>query len=150
MHPYPITALAFAVAWTAAWFAFIRPALRRYARTTALMARIDAAEGSAWARLGLWLEGKKTLAVSFLLSGLTAARSAADQAAAAAVHAAAAAAGIPPEQLAPLQDKSLWSAFFTDARTMQIVAAVNILVVFLHLRGTNEAAAIVPAAQPGA
>ena len=136
---YALTALVFAAAWIAAWFAFIRPLLKRYALTTGLIARLDAAEGGLWARIKLWAEGKKTLALAFLTSALAAGKAATDQATAVVAN-------LSPDALQPLQDKGLWSAFLNDVWTLHIVAALGLLTAFMTLKGKVQAAQIAPKA----
>ena len=142
---YLLSASVFLAMWTTAWFAFIRPLLRRYRVTAGVVARLDAAEGDIWKQIEIWFEAKKTLALSFLTSAFAAGKAATDQAASAAVQAAATVSNLTPDALAPLQDKSIWSAFFGDIWTLHIVAALGILTAFLTLKGKVQAAEIVPA-----
>ena len=141
MHSLKIYAFElalFVAVWTVAWFLFIRPFLARYSVTSGLLARLDAAEGNRWKRISLWLEAKKTLAVTFLTSAFAMGKAATDQVASMAST-------LTPDAIVPLQDKSLWSAFFGDIWTLHIVAALGILTAFLTLKGKVAAAAIVPA-----
>ncbi len=140
MHPwkiYVLTAAVFCFAWTVAWFAFIRPLLAKYAYTAGVIERLDAAEGNVWKKIGIWLEAKKTLALAFLTSAFAAGKAATDQVTSVA-------ASLTPDAIVPLQDKSLWSAFFGDIWTLHIVAALGILTAFLTLKGKVTAAQIVP------
>ncbi len=131
-----LTGLVFVTAWTVAWFTFIAPLLRRYAVVAGLAQRIAAAE-SLPHRIALWCEAKKTLAVAFLMSLLAAAKGALDTGLASV-------AGVQGADLAPLQDRGLWSAFFGDIATLHIVAALSLLAAFLTLKGKVAAAAITP------
>lgn len=135
---YFIEAAIFAVGWTIAWFVFIRPLLAKYSLTASLITRIDAAEGNTWKTIGLWFEAKKTLALAFLTSAFAMGKAATDQITSVASN-------LTPDAIAPLQDKSMWSAFFGDIWTLHIVAALGILTAFLTLKGKVTAAAIVPA-----
>ena len=134
---YAITALVFFAAWIAAWLTFIRPLLKRYSVTAGVIARLDAAEGDVWKTIGIWCEAKKTLLLAFLTSAFAAGKAATDQVASAA-------SSLTPDALAPLQDRSMWSAFFGDIWTLHIVAALGILTAFLTLKGKVQAAQIVP------
>lgn len=146
---YFLTFAVFAIAWTIAWFVAIRPALKRYAATADLLGRLDAFEGSAFGKLKLWLEGKKAALLLFVTSAFEVGKAAFDQATGAAVQAATAVSGLTPDAIAPLQDKSLWSAFFGDVITLHIVAALQLLAVILTVKGHVTAAKIVPAAPAG-
>lgn len=132
-----ITVLVFVVTWTIAYFLFIRHLLMQYKITAGVIERMEAAEGDAWARLKIWLEGKKTLAIAFLTSGFAAARAATD-------HAVSTVGSLQPTDIATLQDKSLWSAFFDDIWTLHIIAALGLLTAFLTLKGKVMAAQITP------
>ena len=103
--------LVWGVAWTACYFLFIRKWLLQYSVTAGLVHRIEAAEGALWKQGLLWLEGKKTLLVAFLMSGLTAARAAANSTIS----------GLAPADLETLRDPSLWHAFFADDLVLKIV-----------------------------
>ena len=141
MHALKIYALEFAifaVVWIIAWFLFIRPLLARYSLTAGLVTRLDAAEGDTWKRIALWFEAKKTLALAFLTSAFAMGKAATDQVTSVASN-------LTPDAIAPLQDKTMWSAFFGDIWTLHIVAALGILTAFLTLKGKVTAAAIVPA-----
>ena len=141
MHSLKIYALEFiifAALWTVAWFVFIRPLLAKYSLTAGLVARLDAAEGNTWKRIELWFEAKKTLLLAFLTSAFAMGKAATDQVTSVASN-------LTPEALAPLQDKSMWSAFFGDIWTLHIVAALGLLTAFLTLKGKVAAAQIVPA-----
>lgn len=137
MRVYAVSLLVFAVAWLVAWLAFVRPLLHRYAATTGLMARLDAAEGDAWARLTLWMEGRKALAVLFATSLGSMLKGAADQAAAVA-------GGLTPDAVAPLQDRGLWAAIVGDAAAFRILAALQLFCAFLVLKGHLAAARLEP------
>ncbi len=141
MHSFKIYALEFvifAALWTVAWFVFIRPLLAKYSLTAGLVARLDAAEGNTWKRIELWFEAKKTLLLAFLTSAFAMGKAATDQVTSVASN-------LTPEALAPLQDKTMWSAFFGDIWTLHIVAALGLLTAFLTLKGKVAAAQIVPA-----
>ncbi len=141
MHSFKIYALEFvifAALWTVAWFVFIRPLLAKYSLTAGLVARLDAAEGDTWKRIELWFEAKKTLLLAFLTSAFAMGKAATDQVTSVASN-------LTPEALAPLQDKTMWSAFFGDIWTLHIVAALGLLTAFLTLKGKVAAAQIVPA-----
>ena len=142
---YLLTAAVFFAAWATAWFAFIRPLLERYSLTAGVISRLDAAEGKVWTKIEIWFEGKKTLLLAFVTSAFAAGKAATDQATTAAVHAASTFSNLTPDAIAPLQDRSLWSAFFSDIWTLHIVAALGILTAFLTLKGKVAAAQIVPA-----
>ena len=58
----------------------------------------------------------------------------------------AAVSGLQGADLAPLQDKSVWSAFFGDIATLHIVAALGLIAAILTLRGKVAAAALAPKA----
>ena len=153
MHAFKIyasTLAVFTLAWVTAWFAFIRPLLMRYALTADLVRRIDAAEGALWKRLDLWLEAKKTLTVMFVTSLFAAGQGAGSLVLATTkgvvVTGVAAVGSLQPADLAPLRDKSLWSAFFGDVVSFHIIAALGLLGAFLTLKGKVAAAAIAPAA----
>ena len=135
---YTIELFLFVAVWTAAWFLFIRPLLAKYSLTAGLVTRIDAAEGDTWKRIELWFEAKKTLALAFLTSAFAMGKAATDQVTSVATS-------LTPDALVPLQDKTMWSAFFGDIWTLHIVAALGILTAFLTLKGKVTAAAIVPA-----
>ena len=134
---YALYAAVFLAAWMTAWFSFIRPMLERYGVTAGVVERLDAAEGNVWKKIGIWLEAKKTLALAFLTSAFAAGKAATDQVTSVA-------ASLTPDAIVPLQDKSLWSAFFGDIWTLHIVAALGILTAFLTLKGKVTAAQIVP------
>ena len=150
MKFYLVTALVFAAAWTTAYYAFIRPLLLRYAVTARVLARIEAAEGDAWTRVGIWLEAKKTLLVLFLTSAFAAGKGAATAAVATAkvavVTTVAGVTSLAPTDLVTLQDRSVWSTFFGDVVSLHIIAALSLLAAFLTLKGKVAAAQIVPAA----
>jgi hypothetical protein len=135
---YCIEAGIFLAVWIAAWFVFIRPLLAKYSATASLVARLDAAEGSTWIKIKLWFEAKKTLVLAFLTSAFAMGKAATDQVTSVA-------SALTPDALAPLQDKTMWSAFFGDIWTLHIVAALGILTAFLTLKGKVTAAVIVPA-----
>ncbi len=137
MKIYLITGAVFLLAWIVAWFAFIRPLLAKYNYTAGVIERLDAAEGDVWTKLGIWLEAKKTLALTFLTSLFAAGKAATDQVNSLASN-------LTPDAIAPLQDKSLWSAFFNDIWTLHIIAALGIVTAFLTLKGKVTAAQIVP------
>ena len=134
---YALYAAVFLAAWMTAWFSFIRPMLERYGVTAGVVERLDAAEGNVWKKIGIWLEAKKTLALAFLTSAFAAGKAATDQVTSVA-------ASLTPDAIVPLQDKSLWSAFFGDIWTLHIVAALGILTALLTLKGKVTAAQIVP------
>ncbi len=136
---YSLTSIAFIIAWTIAWFAFIRPLLERYQFTADIIGRLNAAEGDEWKRIAIWCEAKKTLALAFLTSAFAVGKAASDQVVSAV-------ATLTPEVVAPLQDKSVWSAFFNDIWTLHILAALSLLTAFLTLKGKVQAAAIAPKA----
>ncbi len=136
---YSVEAIVFILVWVAAWFLFIRPLLAKYSLTAGLVTRLDAAEGDTWKRVALWFEAKKTLALAFLTSAFAMGKAATDQVTSVATN-------LTPDAIAPLQDKTMWSAFFGDIWTLHIVAALGILTAFLTLKGKVQAAAIVPAA----
>ena len=136
---YSVEAIVFILVWVAAWFLFIRPLLAKYSLTAGLVTRLDAAEGDTWKRVALWFEAKKTLALAFLTSAFAMGKAATDQVTSVA-------SSLTPDAIAPLQDKTMWSAFFGDIWTLHIVAALGILTAFLTLKGKVQAAAIVPAA----
>jgi hypothetical protein len=142
---YVIEFAVFAAVWTIAWFVFIRPLLAKYSLTSGLITRLDAAEGDTWKKIDLWLEAKKTLVLAFFTSAFAMGKAASDQATSAATNAISTVSNLTPDAIAPLQDKSLWSAFFGDIWTLHIVAALGILTAFLTLKGKVTAAAIVPA-----
>ena len=146
---YALTLAAFAIAWTIAWFAFIRPLLMRYAVTASLVLRLDAVEGDVWKRLDLWLEAKKTLLVMFVTSLFATTKGAGALVVATTkgvvVTGVSTIGTLQPTDLAPLQDKSLWSAFFGDVVSLHIIAALSLLAAYLTLKGKVRAAAIVPA-----
>ena len=146
---YALTLTAFAGAWGVAWFTFIRPLLMRYAATAGLVGRMEAAENTLGAKLRLWLEAKKTLAVLFCTSLFAAGKGAGSLVVATTkgvvVTGVAAIGTLQPTDLAPLRDKSLWSAFFGDVVSFHIIAALGLLGAFLSLKGKVQAAAIVPA-----
>ena len=142
---YALVAAIFLAAWTAAWFVFIRPLLRRYAATAGVVTRLEAAEGNLRKKVEIWLEAKKTLVLAFFTSAFAAGKAATDQATSVAAHAAATMSNLTPDAFVPLQDRSLWSAFFGDIWTLHIVAALGILTAFLTLKGKVLAAEIVPA-----
>ena len=136
---YSVEAIVFILVWVAAWFLFIRPLLAKYSLTAGLVTRLDAAEGDTWKRIALWFEAKKTLALAFLTSAFAMGKAATDQVTSVATS-------LTPDAIVPLQDKTMWSAFFGDIWTLHIVAALGILTAFLTLKGKVQAAAIVPAA----
>ena len=136
---YLIEAAIFAAVWILAWFLFIRPLLAKYSLTAGLVTRLYAAEGDTWKRIALWFEAKKTLALAFLTSAFAMGKAATDQVTSVA-------SSLTPDAILPLQDKTMWSAFFGDIWTLHIVAALGILTAFLTLKGKVQAAAIVPAA----
>ena len=136
---YSVEAIVFILVWVAAWFLFIRPLLAKYSLTAGLVTRLDAAEGDTWKRVALWFEAKKTLALAFLTSAFAMGKAATDQVTSVA-------SSLTPDAILPLQDKTMWSAFFGDIWTLHIVAALGILTAFLTLKGKVQAAAIVPAA----
>ncbi len=150
MKFYLITALVFLAAWLAAYFAFIRPLLLRYSITADVLARLQAAEGDVWKKIGIWLEAKKTLLVLFLTSAFAAGKGATTTAVAttktAVVTTVTGVTSLAPTDLVTLQDKSLWSAFFSDVVSLHIIAAISLLAAFLSLKGKVAAARIVPAA----
>ena len=137
MKTYLVTGLVFVAVWTAAYFVFIRPLLLKYAVTAGVVERIEAAEGSVWKRLGIWLEAKKTLAVVFLTSLFATAKGATDTAVSTVTS-------LQPTDIAPLQDKSLWSAFFGDIVSFHIIAGLGLLAAFLSLKGKVAAAQLTP------
>ena len=134
---YLVTAAVFLFAWIVAWFAFIRPLLERYEYTAGVIERLDAAGGNVWKKIGIWLEAKKTLALAFFTSAFAAGKAATDQVTSVASN-------LTPDVIAPLQDKSIWSAFFNDIWTLHIIAALGIVTAFLTLKGKVTAAQIVP------
>ena len=146
---YAFELALFVAVWTAAWFLFIRPFLARYRVTSGLLARLDAAEGNRWKRIELWLEAKKTLALMFLTSLFAAGKGAATVAIATTkgvvITGVSTLSTLQPTDLAPLQDKTIWSAFFGDMVSFHIIAALALLGAFLTLKGKVTAAAIVPA-----
>ena len=131
---YAVTALVFVVAWTIAWFVFIRPLLKKYALTSGLLDRLDAAEGNVWAKIGLWLEAKKTLLLAVFTSGLASVKSAADQAVAV----------VNPDTVVALHDQSIWSAFLSDVWTMRVLAGLSLVTAYFTLKGKVEAVALTP------
>ena len=147
---YALTLAAFALAWGVAWLTFIRRLLMRYAATAGLVRRMEAAEGTLWGKLNLWLEAKKTLAVMFGTSLFAAGKGAGSLVLATTkgmvVTGVAVVGTLQPGDLAPLQDKGLWSAFFGDVVSFHIIAALGLLGAFLTLKGKVRAAAIVPEA----
>jgi hypothetical protein len=136
-----ITMSVFAVAWTVAYFVFIRHWLMQYAVTAGLIERIEAAEGSAWTKLKLWFEGKKALAVAFVMSGLGAAKSATDSAVGAV-------SGLQPTDLDPLKqvDPNVWHAFFSDGVVLKIISGLALAAGLLAIKGHLTAAKIEPKA----
>ena len=146
---YALTLVAFTIAWTIAWFTFIRPLLMRYAATANLVQRAAAAEGDLRKTIGLWLEARKTLIVTFLTSLFAAGKGAGSLVVATTkgvvVTGVSTIGALQPTDLAPLRDRSLWSAFFGDVVSLHIIAALSLLAAYLALKGKVQAAAIVPA-----
>jgi hypothetical protein len=134
-----ITMLVFAVAWTAAYFVFIRHWLMQYAVTAGLITRIEAAEGGFWTKLKLWFEGKKALFVAFFMSGLGAVKSATDSTVKTVT-------GLQASDLDPLKDQGVWHAFFSDGVVLKIMSGLALAAGLLAIRGHLTAAKIEPAA----
>jgi len=132
-----ITALIFIVAWVAAYLMVLRPLLMKYSVTAGVLERLDAAEGDLWKKIGIWLEAKKTLAVVFLTSLFAAGKGAIDTTVSTV-------GALQPTDLAPLQDRTLWSAFFGDIVSFHIIAALSLLAAVLTLKGKVAAAQITP------
>ncbi len=132
-----LTLLVFVAAWTAAYLLVIRRWLLQYARTAGLMRRIEAAEGSLWAKVKVWSEGKKTLGVAFLMSALTAAKSALDSTALAVGT-------LQPSDIEALKDQGVWRAFFDDGVVLKIVSGLALATGLLAIRGHLTAAKIEP------
>ena len=126
--------LAWVAAWTACYLLFIRRWLLQYAITAGLVKRMEAAEGRLWSRTSLWFEGKKTLLVAFLMSGLGAAKSAANSTVT----------GLAPGDLEPLRDAGVWHAFFADDLVLKIMSGLAILAGLLAIKGHLTAAKIQP------
>ncbi len=136
MKVYLVTFTVFVVVWITAWFAVIRPLLRRYDIIADVRDRIAAAEGFP-KKILVWLEAKKTLVVAFVMSLLAAGKGAVDTTVSTVT-------GLHPTDLAPLQDKTLWGAFFSDIVSLHILAALSLLAALLSLKGKVTAAQIVP------
>lgn len=134
-----VTMLVFALAWTVAYFLFIRRWLMQYARIAGMIRRIETAEGDLWARVALGFEGKKTLLVAFATSALAAAKSAADQATIAV-------ASLQPQDFEALKDQGVWRAFFSDGVVLKIVSVLALAAGVLAIRGHLAAAKIEPTA----
>ena len=136
MKVYLVTFAVFVVVWIVAWFVFIGPLLKRYNVVADVGSRIAAAE-SLPKKILVWLEAKKTLLVAFVMSLVATGKGAIDTTVSTV-------SGLGGTDLAPLQDKTLWSTFFNDIWTMHILAALGLLAAFLTLKGKVTAAQIVP------
>ena len=133
-----ITMLVFVVAWTTAYFVFIRHWLMQYAVTAGVITRFEAAEGDVWSRITLWFEGKKTLLLAFFMSGLGAVKSATNATVSTVT-------GLQPSDLDPLKDQGVWHAFFNDGVVLKIVSVLALAAGLLAIRGHLTAAKIQPA-----
>lgn len=133
-----ITMLVFAIVWIVAYIAFIRHWLMQYALTAGVITRIEAAEGNLWRRIELRFEGKKTLLVAFLMSGLGALKSATDATVATVT-------GLQPTDLDPLKDQGVWHAFFSDGVVLKIMSGLALAAGLLAIKGHLTAARIEPA-----
>ena len=121
------------------WFAFARPWLKQYRYTASVMTRIEAAEGSFFKQLLIWLEGLKTIIVSGIIAGYAAAKDWIDGTVQT-VN------GLTPTDLDPLKDQGTWHAFFADGTVTKIVAALAVASGLLALKGRLSAAKTVPKA----
>jgi hypothetical protein len=133
-----VTMLVFATAWTVAYFVFIRRWLMQYALTAGVITRVEAAEGCLWTRIKLWFEGKKSLLVAFLMSGLGAMKSATDSTVKTMT-------GLQPADLDPLKDQGVWHAFFSDGVVLKIMSGLALAAGLLAIKGHLTAAKIEPA-----
>lgn len=134
-----ITLGVFIAAWAAVWFLFLRHWLMQYKTTADIIARVENAEGDAWAKIKLWLEAKKTLLLGIFVSGFGAGKAALDSTVSTA-------ASLAPTDVAPLHDPNIWQAFFSDAWVMRIMSALAIAMSVLAVRGHLVAAKIAPKA----
>jgi hypothetical protein len=112
--------------WIILYYTVLRRILLDYAVTAGVTKRIEAAEGSLFDKIGLWLEGKKAAVVLFVTSLLGAARA------------------LQPADLEPLKDAGLWHAFLADDLVTKIMSALAILAAVLTIKGHLTAAKIVP------
>lgn len=135
--------------WSLAYFLFIRRWLIQYKITASIVTRIQAVEDNLLAKIGIWLEAKKALAVAFFASLFGAAHTGVISTVAT-VKATAATVGttvgaLQPSDVEAFKDQSLWHGLFNDSgielKIMSILAFVTAL---LAVKGHVAAARIVP------
>ena len=137
------------IVWTLAYLLFIRHWLMQYKITASIITRIQAAEGSLLAKIGIWLEAKKALAVGFFASLFGAAHtgilSTVSSVKATASTVGSTVGALQPSDVDAFKDQSLWHGLLNDSgielKIMSILAFVTAL---LAVKGHVAAAKIVP------
>ncbi|MGD0634006.1 MAG: hypothetical protein ABSA13_06990 [Beijerinckiaceae bacterium] len=138
------------VTWTLAYFLFIRHWLMQYKTTASIITRIQAAENNLLAKIGIWFEAKKALAVGFLASLFGAAHTGAistvSAAKATATTVASTVNALQPADVDAFKDQSLWHGLLNDSGIeLKIMSVLAFITALLAVKGHVAAAKIVPA-----